>query len=60
LTTLVDTNVLLDVVTMSPAWMTPSLMALERALSEGVLIVDDIVYAELSVGLEAPQTRMPS
>jgi predicted nucleic acid-binding protein len=53
LTTLVDTNVLLDVVTMSPAWMTPSLMALERALSEGVLIVDDIVYAELSVGLES-------
>ncbi|WP_376986422.1 type II toxin-antitoxin system VapC family toxin [Bosea sp. R86505] len=53
MTTLVDTNVLLDVVTMSPAWMTPSLMALERALSEGVLIVDDIVYAELSVGLES-------
>lgn len=53
MTTLVDTNVLLDVVTMSPAWMTPSLMALERALSEGVLIVDDIVYAELYVGLES-------
>jgi predicted nucleic acid-binding protein len=52
LTTLVDTNVLLDVVTMSADWMAPSLVALERALAEGVLVINDVIYAELSVGLE--------
>lgn len=52
MTTLVDTNVLLDVVTMSADWMAPSLVALERALAEGVLVINDVIYAELSVGLE--------
>ena len=52
MTTLVDTNVLLDVVTMNADWMAPSLVALERALAEGVLVINDVIYAELSVGLE--------
>jgi predicted nucleic acid-binding protein len=52
LTTLVDTNVLLDVVTMNADWMAPSLVALERALAKGMLVINDVIYAELSVGLE--------
>jgi hypothetical protein len=47
--TLVDTNVLLDVVTDDPDWADWSMQQLDAAVLRGGLIIDDVVYAELSV-----------
>ena len=47
--TLVDTNVLLDLVTDDPNWGKWSLARLEEAALKGPLYINDIVYAELSV-----------
>lgn len=46
---LVDTNVLLDVVTADPVWKAWSLTALEEAAAHDQLAINDVVYAELSV-----------
>jgi len=46
---LVDTNVLLDVVTEDPVWVDWSLATLEAASFDGPLAINDVVYAELSV-----------
>ena len=46
---LVDTNVLLDVVTDDPRWATWSQAALEAAALRGPLVINDVVYAELSI-----------
>lgn len=48
----VDTNVLLDVITKDPTWMRPALLAIERALAQGPLIINDVIYAEVSIGLD--------
>jgi predicted nucleic acid-binding protein len=50
---LVDSNVLLDVVTKTPNWWQWSLRQLEEAALSGPLMINDIVYAEVS-------TRYPS
>ncbi|MBP2293328.1 type II toxin-antitoxin system VapC family toxin [Azospirillum rugosum] len=50
--TLVDTNVLLDLVTNDPVWADWSIRQLDSAAVKGPLIINDIVYAELSVGFE--------
>lgn len=50
--TLVDSNVLLDVLTEDPAWAPWSADALSRALDEGRLVINPVVYAEVSVGFE--------
>lgn len=47
--TLVDTNVLLDLVTDDPRWAGWSLRALERAAVRSRLVINDVIYAELSV-----------
>ncbi|PDT46527.1 type II toxin-antitoxin system VapC family toxin [Sinorhizobium fredii] len=47
--TLVDTNVLLDVVTDDPEWADWSIAALEAASLDGPLLINDMVYAELAV-----------
>lgn len=47
--TLVDTNVLLDLVTDDPAWAEWSIAQLEAASLRGPLIINDVGYAELSV-----------
>ncbi len=47
--TLVDTNVLLDLVTDDPAWADWSLAQLEAASLRGPLSINDVVYAELAV-----------
>ena len=47
--TLVDTNVLLDLVTDDPRWATWSIEQLEAAALRGPLLINDVVYAELSV-----------
>jgi predicted nucleic acid-binding protein len=47
--TLIDTNVLLDVVTDDPDWADWSQWRLEQAALSGPLVVDAVVYAELSM-----------
>ena len=51
-TTLVDSNVLLDVLTDDPGWARRSGRALERAADEGRLAINPLVYAEVSIGFE--------
>jgi predicted nucleic acid-binding protein len=46
---LVDTNVLLDIVTDDPAWADWSLRAIEAAQARDQLAIDAVVYAELSI-----------
>ena len=46
---LVDTNVLLDLVTDDPVWASWSIERLEAAALEGPLLINDVVYAELAV-----------
>jgi predicted nucleic acid-binding protein len=50
--TLVDTNVLLDVVTDDPNWSDWSIEQLESAALRGPLLINDVVYAELAVRYE--------
>lgn len=50
--TLVDTNVLLDLVTDDPVWADWSIEQLELASVSGSLYINDVVYAELSVRYE--------
>jgi predicted nucleic acid-binding protein len=46
---LVDTNVLLDVLTSDPQWEAWSLHVLDAASLIGQVAINDVVYAELSV-----------
>lgn len=48
--TLVDTNVLLDVLTDDPVWSAWSSAALARALDKGDAVINQIIYAEVSTG----------
>ena len=50
--TLVDTNVLLDVVTRDPKWFSWSGEALARAADESLLAINPLIFAELSVGFK--------
>ncbi|MGH3159246.1 MAG: type II toxin-antitoxin system VapC family toxin [Streptosporangiaceae bacterium] len=50
--TLVDSSVILDIVTDDPAWADWSGDALARARDDGVLAINPIVYAEISTGFE--------
>ncbi|WP_428490264.1 type II toxin-antitoxin system VapC family toxin [Rhodopila sp.] len=54
--TLVDTNILLDIVTNDPCWMSWSRLQLSRASVVGPLLINDVVYAELSVRFESIET----
>jgi len=47
--TLVDSNVLLDVITEDETWLEWSSNALARAADDGALFVNPIIYAEVSV-----------
>lgn len=47
--TLVDANVLLDVLTDDPAWSSWSRAELARAADAGPLVVNPVVYAEVSI-----------
>lgn len=50
--TLVDSSVLLDVLTADPAWGQWSQEALARAGDEGRLVINPIIYAEISIGFD--------
>lgn len=51
-TILIDSNVLLDVATDDPQWGSWSSNALERAAESNPLVINAIVYAEVSVRYE--------
>ena len=50
--TLVDSNVLLDIATNDPAWFTWSSHALEAAADESTLVINALIYAEVSIGYQ--------
>ncbi len=49
---LVDTNILIDIATKDSTWALWSLSQLETASLSGPLLINDVVYAELSVRYE--------
>ena len=51
-TTLVDSNVLLDIATNDTRWFAWSSRALESAANESPLAINAIIYAEVSIGFE--------
>lgn len=58
--TLVDTNVLLDLVTDDPNWADWSVAQLEAASLDGPLPINDMIYAELAVRYGGPACRLTS
>lgn len=50
--TLVDSSVILDVVTADPSWAGWSEGALARTRDDGPLVINPIVYAEVSTGFD--------
>jgi hypothetical protein len=49
---LVDSNVILDVATEDPRWGAWSAEALARAADRSILVINPIVFAEVSVGFD--------
>ena len=52
---LVDSNVLLDVFTREPQWYSWSLKALSDASSTNRLVINPIIYSEVSIGFKSVQ-----
>ena len=50
---LVDSNVLLDVATSDPTWGDWSAETLERTADSASLVINPLVYAEVSIGFDA-------
>ena len=48
--TLVDTNVLIDLFDAGSSWEDWSIHTIERLRSEGPIIVNQVVYAEMAAG----------
>ena len=60
---LVDSNILLDVATSDPNWSEWSASALAEAAEHATLVINPIVYAEVSVGysaIEAVDAALPA
>jgi hypothetical protein len=49
---LVDSNVILDVVTEDPQWSEWSSSMLARCAETGIPVINPIIYAEVSVGFQ--------
>lgn len=49
---MVDSNVLLDVMTEDPAWFEWSSRTLEECAQDHVLVINPIIYAEVSIGFD--------
>lgn len=47
---MVDSNVLLDVATNDPVWVDWSAATLARTADEAILVINAVIYAEVSVG----------
>lgn len=52
-TVLVDSNVLIDVLTDDPTWYAWSSTTLEWAADRAIVAIDPIIYAEVSIGFSA-------
>jgi predicted nucleic acid-binding protein len=50
---LVDSNVIIDVVTEDPEWGEWSASALEKCADVSVLVINPVIYAEVSIGFKA-------
>jgi hypothetical protein len=60
---LVDSNVILDLVTKDPVWLTWSLEQFEHAAEHGRVIINPIIYGEVSVSfasIDDLETFLPS
>ena len=60
---LVDSNVLLDIFTEDPEWFSWSAAALEEQAETTVLVINPIIYAEVSIRfaeIEALEAALPS
>lgn len=60
---LVDANVILDLVGDDPVWVSWSSTAVEAAADEASLVINPLIYAELSVGfatIEAVEAAVPA
>ena len=55
--TLVDSNVLLDVLTNDPRWGRWSMDALASRADRDVLAINPIIYAEVSIGFDRIEVR---
>jgi hypothetical protein len=51
--TLIDTSVVLDVVEKEPDWWQWSLRQLERTARQGEILINPIIYAEMSIGYQS-------
>ncbi|MDN5870663.1 MAG: type II toxin-antitoxin system VapC family toxin [Nitrococcus sp.] len=49
---LIDSNVLLDVLEEDPSWFDWSSQALAIAADHGTLVINPVIYAEVSIGFE--------
>ena len=59
---IVDSNVLLDVITDDPVWGAWSSRALELVAGEAIIVINPLIYAEVSVGfasVEALEEALP-
>ncbi len=48
---LIDTNVIVDVLSRDAVWFDASAAVLERCAGEGILAINPIIFAELAVGV---------
>jgi predicted nucleic acid-binding protein len=49
---MLDSNVLLDVLTEDPAWFEWSSRTLEECAQDHILVINPIIYAEVSIGFD--------
>jgi len=49
---MVDSNVLLDVLTEDPAWFEWSSRSLQQCAQDHILVINPIIYAEVSIGFD--------
>ncbi len=52
---LVDSNVVLDILTEDPQWFTWSAQMLADYADQGDLVINPIIYAEISMGFNQPE-----
>jgi predicted nucleic acid-binding protein len=52
---LIDSNIILDILTEDPQWFEWSAQRLAEYANQGELIVNPIIYAEISIGFSQPE-----
>jgi predicted nucleic acid-binding protein len=50
--TLIDSNVLIDVVSNDPTWSSWSLARIDEAFDRGPIVINDVIYSEVSTRFE--------